>query len=284
MSSDNSTPLDLPTVPALNTQEPGTPTLQYTSADQPNTPTASNQPVAGSKKDKSHKSSSLFSSSRKAGSKIVKTGVLRPARAVGRLVRGTSKGEPPGMVQRQISGERGEVEAAMSHDGSVSLQIKTPNGYGTMNQSGHRVPLSANTTMPMSEGMTEIARSSTRSVTTLPDAANAASKANWPVHTMEALTRQLFLVCVAYILGAHYPEYLQQVSRATEFAATAWITCIAILCLSFLQRRFPHVVLSERDKHNLMMAAGAVMDEDEVLGRGVASHETVPLLRASPPK
>ena len=111
----------------------------------------------------------------------------------------------------------------------------------------------------------------------------AARTSDWPVHSMEALTRQIVLVCIAYMVGASYPQYLHEVARATEFAVTAWVTCIAIFLLSFIQRRFPHLVLSERDRYNLMVAAGAVVDDHEVLGpTGQMSDEMAPLLRRTP--
>ena len=231
-----------------------------------------------SKKDKAHKF-------RKAGSKIVKAGVVRPARAVTRVFRSSnsSKGsiDDTALLRKSSSGERGEVEASIQHNGSVALSLNAPNGYGTMH-SPNQV-LVPNNSMRSAEGMAASGgqgtfRSNYGAVHH--DPAAAANTANWPVHSMETLTRQVFLVCVAYMVGAHYPEYLQQVSRASEFAATAWITCIAILCLSFLQRRFPRVFLSERDTHNFMLAAGAVMEEEETIGRGVSGEETVPLLHS----
>ncbi|KAL3915505.1 MAG: hypothetical protein SGILL_005621 [Bacillariaceae sp.] len=285
--------LQPPNVPALGStaSEPATPTMPYSSSvDQvtpkASTPTISNQHMVEqappSKKDKANKSSSL----RKAGSKIVKAGVVRPARAVTRVFRSSSsKGtseESAAILRKSSSGERGEIEAAIQHNGGVALSLNNPNGYGTMNGS-NRVIVANNSMQSVDGTVVSGFQGSCRS-NAVQDPATAGSTANWPVHSMEALTRQIFLVCVAYMVGVNYPEYLQHVSRATEFAATAWITCIAILCLSFLQRRFPHAVMSERDKHNLLMAAGAVLDENEAVDRGLVSNEeSVPLLRGRNP-
>ena len=57
----------------------------------PSTTTHTITPATGAATKKDSKKSSLLASSRKAGSKVVKATVVRPARAVTRVFRGTSK-------------------------------------------------------------------------------------------------------------------------------------------------------------------------------------------------
>jgi Protein of unknown function (DUF1769) len=291
--------MDEPKIPALpvdgSTSEPATPTLQYASADT-YPPTSAATPPTGNtsmqqntaKKDNRNKSS-LLASSRKAGSKVVKATVVRPARAVTRVFRGSSSKASSDdgnsmAIRSSSSGIGEEVETIMAR-GTEGNQVllhssATTNGvavYGAMIGTG----VANNLPLPhLGRAISGSSIHSTRSFA--PDtavAAAAASKnADWPVHSMEALTRQLVLVCIAYMVGANYPEHLHYVLRTTEFAVTAWVTCVAILCLSFLQRRFPHVVLSERDRYNLMMAAGAVPEEHEMIP-SANILETTPLLR-----
>jgi hypothetical protein len=64
----------------------------------------------------------------------------------------------------------------------------------------------------------------------------------WPIYSMERIMRQVVLVCAAYMIGAKNPGYLLQAARATEYAITAWATCILILTLAFFQRKYPHLL------------------------------------------
>ncbi|KAG7351309.1 DUF547 domain containing protein [Nitzschia inconspicua] len=291
--------MDVPKIPPLpasgSLSEPVTPTLQYASADTyppvDSTPTTTGNPSlqqhnSGSKKDTKSKSSSLLASSRKAGSKVVKATVVRPARAVTRVFRNSSKpvSDESGPLQSTSSGIGEEVETIMARgvEGHQVLlhSAATSNGvavYGTMNGSvgGMDLPIPN-----LGRGISGNSLHSHRSFVqeTAATAAVKTKSSDWPVHSMEALTRQLVLVCVAYVIGANYPEHLQGVLRTTEFAVTAWFTCVAILCLSFLQRRFPHILLTERDRYNLMMAAGAMIDDHEAISIS-NNMETTPLMR-----
>jgi hypothetical protein len=300
-SSASDDTLNLPKVPFLpvdlSSAEPATPTLQYASADTyPPVPAAGSTPPTGKsslqeeatpKRESNKSKTSLLASSRKAGSKVVKATVVRPARAVTRVFRGGSRAssdDPNTMALRSSSSGVGEEVETIMARGTEGNQVllhstATTNGvavYGTINGSYASADLPVpNLGRTVSGGSIH----SNRSLVQESAAAVAATKnADWPVHSMESLTRQVVLVCVAYMMGAKYPEVLHYVVRITEFAVTAWITCVAILCLSFLQRRFPQIVLSERDRYNLILAGGTIVDEHDLVPRANSS-ETAPLLR-----
>ena len=65
---------------------------------------------------------------------------------------------------------------------------------------------------------------------------------DWPVHAMERFLRQILMVFAAYLIGAKRPEWFPTVSRSIEYAVTAWGTCVGILFLTFMQRRYPNLM------------------------------------------
>jgi hypothetical protein len=74
---------------------------------------------------------------------------------------------------------------------------------------------------------------------------------DWPVHSMERVMRQILLVCAAYILGPSVRNgWVVSASRATEYAVTAWGTCVVILVLAYIQRKYPHLVHSTSSSNN----------------------------------
>ena len=194
------------------------------------------------------------SSSKKSSSlsrKVVKATVVKPARVVSRVFRGsssksstTSNSNPPTPTgeRRTATNTNGETDALLGRSSKpVLIPRGVGGGYGAMDLSGH----SGHGTLLSLDGTvleTNTVSSSARRIDGPPGHPMSSQTIDWPVHSVESLTRHIVLVCAAYLVGAHHPEWLSQVTRVMEVGVTAWVTCIAILVLSFFQRQFPHLI------------------------------------------
>jgi Protein of unknown function (DUF1769) len=213
--------------------------------------------------NKSKKSSLLLSGSRK----VVKATVVRPARAVSRVFRGSSsngnsnsnKSSSAMNASSTHSTTTGETDVLIGQLNASTVRQQGVRGYGSMDHSGHGTVLSVDGTVLDDPTVASIVRRLDGSGTDpslrvhglLANSTSMSGNKNvdWPVHSVEALTRHIVLGCIAYLIGVHHPEWVKHVARTSEFAATAWVTCLAILILSFFQRRFPHLIGTSEQPH-----------------------------------
>jgi hypothetical protein len=194
---------------------------------------------------------SLLSSSRK----VVSSAVRRPLRAVGRAVSGSRRDTAGRSRNSDMVLDDGHDADDDNSESGQNLVIDNGRGYGTI-MAG------------------DVEDSSGAVVVSSPlhrPAGRPNTNADWPVHSMEHVTRTLLLVAGAYLLGAKRPEWVDSVARAAEYVLTAWVTCVVILFLAFLQRKFPNWIPTLR---------GGGGDEEVLLltGRGdrASSRSSIP--------
>ena len=91
------------------------------------------------------------------------------------------------------------------------------------------------------------------------------------VHYIEQTIRQILLLLAAYIVGAKFPNWVSYASKATEYAITAWITCVVILCLAYCQRKGFIRIPKRRGRRN----------KQQQRGLSETANERMPLLASS---
>lgn len=218
-----------------------TPLLPLTIPDLPDFPPTHietmSAPISPSNNTKQRRSSLLG-----ASRKVVTSAVRLPLRAVGRAVSSNRKDRPRnGDDMLMVDDDDDDLgQEVVLHDrngyGSLGSDVEYASITGKQSPHNHRI-------------------ASRR------DSDSRRSDPDWPVHSMERAMRTLLLMIGAYILGCKRPEWIDLAARVTEYVLTAWITCVGILFLAFIQRNFPDwvpalrgageeqiVVLAERDR------------------------------------
>jgi hypothetical protein len=160
---------------------------------------------------------------------MVKGAVGRPLRAVGRKLglpgRPSRSDAEDDVVE---SAEYGTLIAAADEGDDEGSQKARP-----------RVSRTRSLTSRRNKGSR---RAPSRSVSSGLSDRSALPDPDRPVHYLECVMRQILLMCAAYILGSKRPEFVTQVGRVTEYAVTAWGTCVVILVLVYIQKHYPHLV------------------------------------------
>ncbi len=136
--------------------------------------------------------------------------VLRPLRRVGRLVGGRSRGAPVSDVNQH--GSYGSIRhsnrdlqsdgTAVDDDGSINI---SPRRQQRVNE--HTFSMTSNE------------QTTSRVVT-----------------SVEKALRHFLVLLVAYVVGVRHPEFMSLARRLLEWFGIAWITCLVILILSYIQQ------------------------------------------------
>lgn len=231
-----------------------TPLLPLTIPDLPTEPShipvdpvysmSGNAPISPSGNNKQLRRSSLLGASRK----VVTSAVRLPLRAVGRAV-------SSGRKERSRNDDDIILMDDDDYDLGQEVVLDDRNGYGSMRGDVEYASATSNGRhSPHVHRATSFPR----------ETGSRRSDPDWPVHSMEQATRTLLLVTGAYILGCKRPEWVDIAARFIEYALTAWVTCVVILFLAYIQRNFPDWVPVGR-RHR----------EEQVLL--LADHDRIPL-------
>lgn len=217
-----------------------TPLLPLTIPDLPDLPThieTMSAPISPAANTKQRRSSLLG-----ASRKVVTSAVRLPLRAVGRAVSNSRKDRPR-------NGDDMIMVDDDDDDMGQEVILHDRNGYGSVGGDVEYASISGRQSP------------NHRITTSRRDSYSRRNDPDWPVHTMEQAMRTFLLMIGAYMLGCKRPEWIDLAARVTEYVLTAWITCVVILFLAYIQRNFPDwvpvsrrtgeehiVVLAERDR------------------------------------
>eukprot|EP00934_Nitzschia_sp_Nitz4_P005934 Nitzschia sp. Nitz4//scaffold143_size57137//47798//52921//NITZ4_006522-RA/size57137-processed-gene-0.41-mRNA-1//1//CDS//3329536470//5924//frame0 len=227
---------------------------------------APSSPRAGATAKTPKGRTSILGASRKA----VSSAVRKPLRAVGRAV---SRRE--GSRGRQLSDAEDLIDAG---------NPDAANGYGSLvevESGDDQIPNRRNSKQASRR------RSSAR---TAADINRERYEAEWAIYSMEGLTRTVVFMCLAYVIGAKRPEWITQVTILSEYAVTAWVTCLLTLGLAQFHRNHPEWVpfmtprppreedmrLLSRNDRELVSSSAISEEPQEVI-------PVIPVLRAPPP-
>ncbi len=195
-----------------------TPLLPLTIPDlrtKPNHTDTMSAPISPSSNANKLRRSSLLGASRK----VVTSAVRLPLRAVGRAVSGNRKDR-----------SRNDEDMILMDEDELGQEVvlEDRNGYGSLGRDVEYATAPGRQSPHMQR-----AASFPRAV------CSRRRDPDWPVHSMEQATRTILLMTGAYILGCKRPEWVAIAARVIEYALTAWVTCVVILLLAYIQRNFP---------------------------------------------
>ena len=213
---------------ALEASE-STPLLPLTSVDdtRPTFPLTTQQPRRGSTM------LNVSGKMAKSAGRKVKATVRKPIRTVKRLKnRARSSSDMDVSRDQYFEEEEGNGKSMVAYDDS-----SIPSN---LSDEDEEVPVAGFSTVGNTETSSRRSLITTRSNATIVE--QVVADPEWPIYSMERIMRQVVLVCAAYVIGAKNPDYLLQAAKVTEYAVTAWGTCLLILTLAFFQKKYPHLL------------------------------------------
>ena len=171
--------------------------------------------------------------------KVVKATVRRPLRTVGRFVN-RARSNSDGVVSREVQDYGAILDEEEEEEEDALVQ-----NFEASEERGVRPGLTRDAS---GKGLRVASQRNIATLISQQEKVGFQPNPDWAVYSMERVMRQILLVCAAYIIGARRPEFIEYIGRATEYAVTAWGTCVAILILAFVQKHYPALINSDRQR------------------------------------